>query len=806
MLIAATALAAGPLGLAWTEPIELHVAADAHGDTLESIVVDGPWRLVGSARGVRSYEARLPIRPRSLFFESAPEGMELHRGRVKLTYATEPDGATRSGSWSFNTDAVVVRVRGEGRRPRDGEFRLEYAPAVARESALYRVNTPGTDEAFAFRAAQVDDVTRRGVFLPAPSDVTWEVDVPAGAVLDLTAGILPPEIVDGTFTDGAELDVLVDGVVAHTSRLAERRFDPIRVSLAEQAGRRVRIQLRTRDADTRRDHVFVAAPTVSVPSAKPKRVLLVFVDTLRRDHVGAYGYGRGASPKIDAFAERGVIFDEARSVAPWTLPSARAALTGMQPEVWKDAATLPARLSALGWATAAYVGNVYLSSNFEMASDWNEHGCVNWPSAELEVERALGFLERNEDRDALLMVHFMDMHLPYKEPRGYRSLYAGAPPGDLGEVFTRGTLMIEARGNQEAVKSYLVARYDQNLRYVDDQVARLVDAVGEDAVVVFFSDHGEEFFDHGDLEHGHTLFEELLRIPFILRAPGVAPRRVSAPASLLDLTPTLLNLLGLPAEGLHGLSLAKLARGEADPRFDHRPISFGRPLYGNEAWGVVLDGLKYGTRSGAERINDLRVDSQEAANLRAVRDPAPFRAALSTALQRPVRQALRLTPHGRGSGTWNVEVHVPGGVEDIWIGEDPTRKSAVELEPVDAETWRTRFFGYRGINREVFVVPKGDDIEAVANRVTLRIPREGVKAVPLPAFPYDGNAKVIARSGSVGRTVDVTWAIAPLPVGEGASGFDPELLAALQRMGYLDDDRAAGGGNDKETDEASDGE
>jgi len=107
-------------------------------------------------------------------------------------------------------------------------------------------------------------------------------------------------------------------------------------------------------------------------------------------------------------------------------------------------------------------------------------------------------------------------------------------------------LLAAAKGNREKIKNYLVGRYDQNMRYVDDQLARLFGRVGDEATVVVFADHGEEFFDHGDLEHGHTLYDELLRIPFIVKSPGLAPRRVATPVSLLDLTPTVLDLLGAP--------------------------------------------------------------------------------------------------------------------------------------------------------------------------------------------------------------------------------------------------------------------
>ncbi|MDP2308142.1 MAG: sulfatase [Pseudomonadota bacterium] len=757
----------------------------------DAVAVLGPFRLVGVVGGVRAYEAPIPVRPRALFFDSPPQGMRLVRGTAPLRFAGDAEDAELPGTWDFSADALTVRIRGDAPAPAPGEFFLTYPAARDREDALWRARDEAPaglegDTAFVVRSAQVDDVTRRGLYLPVPSTAGWDIAIPADGILRFEAGILPPEMADGTTSDGADVEVRVDGELVATVRARVREFTDVRVPLATWGGRTVRLTLTTADGESTRDHVFVVAPSLYVPRAAPKRTVLVFIDTLRRDHLGVYGHTRGATPGIDRWAEGAVVFDDARSVAPWTLPSSRAALSGMQPEFWADARTLPMRLAAQGWATAAFVGNVYLSSNFDMSGGWGEHGCINWPYARVEVDRTLDFLERHADQDAMVMVHLMDLHLPYKEPSAYRGLYAGERPAGLPEVFNRNTLMSAARGNQESVRNYLTARYDQNLRYVDDQVVRLLDAAGPDATVVLFADHGEEFFDHGGLEHGHTLYDELLRIPLVVRAPGLTPRRVTTPVSLVDLTPTVLELLGLADPELQGRSLVPVARGDLDPTLAERPIAFGRPLYGNEAWGSVAAGLKYISRSGEELLFDLQENPEETKDLRADLDPAPARASLGVGLGRGVGVGYRLSPRGRGSSPFKVEMHVPGGIAMAWVGDDPTNMSAATVEAIDDETIAASFTSMRGTHREVFVVPKGD-APAIAPTVTVRLAQRNVTGTALKPLPFDGAGKALARLSSQGRSLEVTYAALPLPAGDAAVGADDEQNAVLEALGYVED-------------------
>ena len=782
-------------------PARIEIARHARPENAprDAIPVQGPWRLVGSEHGIRTYEAPLPLRPRALFYERAPDDMELRHGPHPLRYAATAFDTDRPGTWAMTQDSVTVRLRaadpvpGKDRAGAVG-YVLTYAPAQEREALLYRGADPKVhDLAFARRSAQVGDTSREGYYLPAPSRIAWDVTVPAGGVLALDAGILPPEVADGTTSDGAELAVLVNDAVVHHVRVFPDAFAQVKVPLGAWAGQKVRLALSTQDGATTRDHVFVGSPSIYVPAADPRRVVLVFVDTLRRDHVGMYGYERPTTPKIDAWAQDAVVFEDARTVAPWTLPSTRALLTGRAPEDWEDARTLQEILAEKGWATGAYVGNVYLSSNFEMSAGWGEHGCLNWPPAELEVARARAFLDRNTDRDSLLMVHFMDLHLPYKEPPAYRGRWAGTAPPGLPDMFNRNHLVAAASRDPQTIKTYLRDRYDQNLAYVDDQLGPFLQELGDDATVVFFADHGEEFWDHGDFEHGHSFYDEILRVPLVVKSPGLGARRVTAPASLADVTPTVLDLLGMGDQAPDtrlvgaGRSLAASARGQADPALEGRVRAFGRVLYGAAGWGALTGAQKYVTRGGVESLHDLAADAAEARNLRFEgASPLPGRDALGGALGTRVVQALRITPlERRAGGPWTVTLRLPVGIERWWVSDDPTEKSEAGITEVDPTTLRIVFGESKGINREVFVQPKGVADEALADATVIL---DGGGEVPVKPLAYDGTATPLARLGRSAVPIFVTWAVMPVPTKDHAvtPAVDAEMSGALVALGYLD--------------------
>lgn len=783
---------------------ELEVPADSRDGRAppESVAIAGPWDLVSGTEQRRLYRAPLPIRPRAMFFNKPPVGMKVTSGAAEV-----PLTGPRTQGYAFNASTITATVALTDAAPTD--WVVHYPMAQAREASLNFAFAGDTSkEAFVQANVQVGATSMDGLLLPAPARAAWDVAVPAAGELWFRAGLVPPEVSDDAPSDGATAVVELDDGGATTvlwtrSFAAGEAFADVKVDLSAYAGRTVRLRLRTEPgASTRFDYVFFGEPVVASRKADAKRVVFVFADTVRRDHLSLYGYSRDTSTPLDTWAKGAVVFEQARSVAPWTLPSARSLLTGRQPEEWEVATTLQRRLRDLGWATAAYEANVYLSSNFDMQRDFGVHE-VERTSGDVEVDRALAWLDAHEGRDSFVVVHFMDSHLPYKEPAAYRYRYTKADQtgeDELPEWFERGHIS-KLRSATPAIRQYVVDRYDQALAFEHDEIGRLLRNLRDDDIVVYFSDHGEEFWDHNGFEHGHSLYDELLRVPLVIKAPGLSPGRVNASVSLLDVTPTVLDLLGLPHDGLDGASLAGAMRGDAAAatQLDARDLAFGRPLYGNERWGVLHAGQKYTTTEGRESLYDVTTDPAERDDLLTGKEDADahvWRALLGGALEREVALGYRLftTRASTVPGDLVARVTVPGGHARAWIGADATDQSAARVELDGESAVATWLAGYRG-TREVFLVPNRPVVETTPLLTLATTTAEGKpveRLMPPGVLPVPGAVRAPMMRGpvSAGRTLALGWAITVAPSAQDTPirGADDEVKHALEALGYTFDE------------------
>mgnify|MGYP003883979247 CR=1 FL=1 len=787
------------------------------------LVLDSGW----SRSSGNTWQRPLPVRPRSLFFFRAKPGMEVWVDGERYDYFSGRNG--RPKTWRNNADTLFVTLP-DGAEPDTAQISFRYPKATERERGLHRrYSDAPTDLDFANQQVQEGWDARSGLLLPAPSTMEWELELPKLAELHFVAGLARPELLDGPATDGARLiaEVVVDGEThkVFDELLAEARFGYHRADLSPWSEQKVTVRLRSDPGATPHgDHVFVGEPVVASRKQNPRTVLMIFIDTLRPDHLSLYGYDRDTSSAIDHLAESAAVFENARSIAPWTLPSARTIVTGRHPEAYDDTPTLQETLRSEGWATAFIAGNVYLSANFDMHRGWDLHRVGMWPPAEEVTDDAIAWLDARKGRDSLLMVHYMDAHLPYLEPRGYRHLYAGAGPKGLQGEFHLPDIR-RAKLKTEEERQYVRDRYDNNIRYATDQIQRLVGRLDDNDILLLFADHGEEFWDHGGFEHGHTTYDELLRVPMVIRAKGIPAGRVDAPVSLLDLTPTVLDLVGIdPAAALDGSSLVPLAQGvpEAVEAFTTRDHGFGRPLYGAERWGVIHDGKKWATHQGKETLFDLAADPAEKKNLfrKNAKDRGkPYREALAGALDLPVDVSWRLVPSRHRKGVLPKEplevlCSVPGGVTNAWAGDDPLDNAnalATVLPDAEAGWARLKEWGAeghapiegeddvafllavfeRGGSREVYFTPTAG-IQTPA-RCSARYCPDGrcevhTMNVPPNRRRLDGNRSSIAKAQWGGaRSLDWTFAMAPYDP-RSIRGRDDELNAALEEMGYVDPD------------------
>jgi HEAT repeat protein len=344
-------------------------------------------------------------------------------------------------------------------------------------------------------------------------------------------------------------------------------------------------------------------PTGALPEGphRPKAdVIIITIDALRADHVGAYGYARNTTPHIDALAKRGVRFERAYSQAPNTSFSSTTILTGkyyptlarLRPPDGQD--TLPLLLRRYGIKTAAFYPpavfyvepdklKAYAASNFHFEYV-KVGGYVDAPARVTEIA---DFFAADHPARAFLWVHFFEPHEPYVR----------WPAHDFGPAD--------------------IDRYDSEIARVDAAVGQLLAYLAlrrPGAIVIVSADHGEEFDEHGGRYHGTTLYEEQLRVPLIIAVPGVPPHVVQGPVELVDLAPTILGLLDIPVP-------VRMRGTDLGPWLAHPPAPSSRlttafaELGDQRMVATAVDKLICTDKEGFCAYYDLQIDPREQKNL-----------------------------------------------------------------------------------------------------------------------------------------------------------------------------------------------
>ena len=287
------------------------------------------------------------------------------------------------------------------------------------------------------------------------------------------------------------------------------------------------------------------------------RVILITIDTLRRDVLTTYTPESTLSPQIDSLARDGIVFEQAHSAAPWTPPSVASILTGLTPFVHgvsKTQTRIPAGIETLadyfldaGYATAAFGGNALLYDQpalrrgfqqyeFSMGSPGDSLGLACWRAVfgrgSRPGEQAAGnvtalaesWVRANQERDFLLWLHLMDPHAPYAPPPEFFTDPSLSAHAELGYEFDRFKIRSGEVRYSERRQGWVKELYRSEVRFADDRIGRLMAALKDlglydDSLIVLTSDHGEEFWDHGGVDHGHSFYNELVSVPLIIKLP-----------------------------------------------------------------------------------------------------------------------------------------------------------------------------------------------------------------------------------------------------------------------------------------------
>ena len=382
------------------------------------------------------------------------------------------------------------------------------------------------------------------------------------------------------------------------------------------------------------------APTAQEP---PPNVLLVVVDTLRVDKLGCYDGDLGLTPHIDTFAAQSVRFEQAYAHASWTLPSFASLFTSLPPpghgaggklgqfrELADSLRTVAECFRDAGYATASVVNVDYLTDAFGMTQGFDQvdfefySSNTKARSATKTTAAALEWLRKRPARPFFLFVHYFDPHLVYAPPPIFRKKFAAPEDQDSSEwVFGSRPQIVACRWKQAPIRPSTIRRaeklYNGEVAYTDYEVGRLIEAIDQmglesSTIVVFTADHGEEFLDHGSFEHGHTLYNELVHVPLLIRYPKrLKAGAVSTTAGLVDVTPTLCALADVePDPAFRGHNLVELI-GATEPQT--RPIMFAGNFWGPAYQGWLSEGYKLIVDSDEVKLFNLHNDPGEKTDL-----------------------------------------------------------------------------------------------------------------------------------------------------------------------------------------------
>jgi arylsulfatase A-like enzyme len=544
------------------------------------------WKLAGD-RGFPPF--------RTLSFPVAPDGQE-HAYEIDLQ---------REPYWTGRVEVLRLTVD------------------TGRLEVLEILGEPATDP---YRSMALGGETRPSLPGLARTEIRLPDDLPRGARFETWLGIVPEHDRPGTRAvfrvwreAEGQRDLWFEEAVESSGK--PQGWRAVRKELpppGEHRGGRLSLEVEaTRKGRPLPEGVALWGDPVIVTPGKPagKNLVVILIDTLRADRLGAYGNPNGLTPHLDRFAAEGVRFGQMQAPSPWTLPSVASLMTGLQPQthgagvrygefaptgLTGGVLTLAETLRDAGFYNQGVYHNIYVNPAFGLQQGFDEYVSIEDRAAPL-VDRALEGLRRTApDRRVFLYLHLFDPHNPYEPPEEECQTVARRLLPDY-----RGRLGCSADRRPELPipppedRRWHEALYDAEIAYTDREVGRFLEGLEElgmddDTVVLVVSDHGEEFWTRLEREralgydpnsdHGHTVYQELLHVPAILREPGRSPGVIESPAELADLFPTLLRLLGVESPPVQGKDLTPLLDGT--PPAGRPTLLADLILHGPPRWAV----------------------------------------------------------------------------------------------------------------------------------------------------------------------------------------------------------------------------
>ncbi len=386
-------------------------------------------------------------------------------------------------------------------------------------------------------------------------------------------------------------------------------------------------------------------------------VIVIGVDTLRADRVHALGYFRDTTPTIDALAGRGYVFSQAIAPASWTVPSFMSIFTGVYPSVHKvvnkyrvfteetqilsnletlspNIQTLAQVLKNEGYATGGFTGDAGVSSKFGYGQGFDVYTDEKaFGGLENSENHALAWLDTQKENNFFMFFHGYDLHGQFPPPTQeryvdvtYTGSYTGTPKEE--EILREEVLTPHGVELTSSDVSFWNAVYDNKVRSADEKLGAFLSKLSDRGMlsrtlIVVVSDHGEEFYEHGGFDHGHSLYDELIHVPLLFIVPGMTGGvTISSQVSTMDVMPTILHLLGIrQSQGIEAQlrgrkNLAEYFTNPAGPgsdvysETDYRGYTHKRSIRTADGWKYIMT-----LESGAEELYNLNTDTKEKTNL-----------------------------------------------------------------------------------------------------------------------------------------------------------------------------------------------
>ncbi len=493
----------------------------------------------------------------------------------------------------------------------------------------------------------LSEIYRESIVTRSPEEVRFTVDLPSKPMLDLALGTVDEGPL--TFCVAAQSSGSGEQVLLERTLTTPHRWQEVPLDLGELAGEEVTLSFRL-EAEDQGAIGFWGAPAIRNRGSRaggegaPRGVVLVLLDTLRSDHLEAYGYERETAPSVRRMAQEGALFRDTIAQGAWTKVSVPSILSSTYPtsngihEIFHklpaSANTLAEAFRDAGYATWSGSSNSFtgrannLHQGFEVLHERSSlelpEGQSRSKTARTLSDRLLPWLETHHDVPFFVFYHAIDPHSPYEPYRPYDTQW-GAPDGKakyeewtdkvqplVSERRRNGRLphredLVEVGVDPDDFNGVTLDWYDGSILGADLELQKLMEKLRElgledDTLMVFFSDHGEEFLDHGGGFHEDNVYGELVNVPLVVRWPGVIPEGllVDETVEMLDLAPTMLDLVGIDVpERMQGDSLLPLLGSPDDARrwgkqpaiseWTRRTDQQGR---GVDAFSIILDGYK----------------------------------------------------------------------------------------------------------------------------------------------------------------------------------------------------------------------